>query len=222
MASAITQRLQDVPAVAPRRAGRPSAREADALSQAIVAAALDEFLRHGFSGASIDRIARGAKVARMAIYRRYGDKKSLFETVLFAQIRALEELAATISGDADDPLTELRLTARAYLEFSIAPTAINLQRILISEAAHLPSLSKQVAPPLPELLGERLDRLIADAQAAGQLVAGPAPLFRDALLRLVAEGPRWIALTGPTPWTTREIDEHFRLMWPMFLKIAAP
>jgi AcrR family transcriptional regulator len=204
-----------------RRAGRPSASEVDALNRAIVAAALHEFLDRGFSGASIERIAKGAKVARMAIYRRYGDKKTLFETVLHAQIRKLEELATTIGNEAEDPLTELRLTARAYLEFMISPTAVNLQRILITEASHLPTLSMQVAPPLPPSLGERLDGLIESAQRADQLVPGPPSLFREALIRLVAEGPRWDILMRANVWTADDVDRHFDNMWPFFLKIAA-
>lgn len=203
-----------------RRAGRPSASEADVLSQEILSSALREFLEHGFSGASIERIAKGAHVARMAIYRRYGDKKALFETVLYEQIRQLEELASTIGSEAGDPLTELRATARAYLAFMISPTAIDLQRILISEASHLSTLSRQVAPPLPQLLGERLDRLIRRAQQADQLTDIDSALLLEVLLRLIAEGPRWEVLMTSASWSADDIDLHLERMWPMFLKIA--
>jgi len=157
----------------------------------------------------------------MAIYRRYGGKQALFETVLFEQIRQLEALASAIRNDAGDPLTELRVTARAYLEFMISPTAVDLQRILIAEGSRLSTLSQQVAPPLPQLLGERLDQLIGHAQQAGQLIEMPGALLREILLRLIAEGPRWEMLMGQKAWTADDIEQHFQKMWPMFLKIAA-
>ncbi|ALR20577.1 hypothetical protein ATN00_09935 [Sphingobium baderi] len=219
--SRISQIASGADALSARRTGRPSASEADALNQEILSAALREFLDRGFSGASIARIAKGANVARMAIYRRYGGKQALFETVLFEQIRQLEALASAIRNDAGDPLTELRMTARAYLEFMISPTAVDLQRILIAEGSRLSTLSQQVAPPLPQLLGERLDQLIGHAQQAGQLIEMPGALLREILLRLIAEGPRWEMLMGQKAWTADDIEQHFQKMWPMFLKIAA-
>lgn len=204
-----------------RRAGRPSASEADALSQEILLAALREFLERGFSGASIERIAKRANVARMAVYRRYGDKQALFETVLYEQIRQVEALASTVGSEAADPLTALQRTARAYLGSMISPTAVDVQRILIAERSRLSTLARHVAPPLPQLLGERLDLLIQRAQQAGQLADIPVPLLREVLLRLIAEGPRWEALMGSMAWGEDDIDRHFGKMWPMFLKIAA-
>lgn len=225
MPSANSSRISEIAsstdALSARRAGRPLASEVDALNQAILSAALREFLDRGFSGASIERIAKGAKVARMAIYRRYGGKQALFETVLFEQIRQLETLASSIGSEAEDPLTELRVTARAYLEFMISPTAVDLQRILIAESSRLSTLSRQVAPPLPQSLGERLDQLIGRAQQAHQLIEMPGSLVRDVLLRLIAEGPRWEVLMGSKTWTVDDIEQHFQKMWPMFLKIAA-
>jgi len=103
----------------------------------------------------------------------------------------------------------------------ISPTAVDLQRILIAEGSRLSTLSQQVAPPLPQLLGERLDQLIGHAQQAGQLIEMPGALLREILLRLIAEGPRWEMLMGQKAWTADDIEQHFQKMWPMFLKIAA-
>jgi len=65
-----------------RRAGRPSADEAEQLQQALITTALDEFARAGFHGASLRDIARKAGVSSRTLYNYYPDKLALFEACL--------------------------------------------------------------------------------------------------------------------------------------------
>ncbi|MDL2214065.1 TetR/AcrR family transcriptional regulator [Clostridia bacterium OttesenSCG-928-O13] len=51
-------------------------------ASAILESAKDEFLRCGFAGASLRRIAAGAKVTTGALYRHFKDKDALFEAVV--------------------------------------------------------------------------------------------------------------------------------------------
>ncbi len=199
-----------------RRAGRPSTSEAQNLEQDILAAALQEFRTNGCAGASIERIAEVAKVTRSAIYRRYIDKQNLFLSVVERQIAILAEQARAVVRPSDDALTALRRTAQAHCHFVLTPLALDLQRIVIWEATS----ARTGVPPLPTDLSDPLDRLVEAAQAAGQLKPGPAPLWRDALLRLVAEGPRWQALASGQIWTEEMMRDDFERMWPMFLALA--
>lgn len=59
----------------------------------IYEAALEEFARVGVAGARVDRIAQAAQANKQAIYLYYGDKDTLFSTVLG---RALDELAEAV------------------------------------------------------------------------------------------------------------------------------
>ncbi|MFE4974900.1 TetR/AcrR family transcriptional regulator [Kitasatospora sp. NPDC056651] len=59
----------------------------------IYQAALAEFAQYGVAGARVDRIAREAQANKQAIYLYFGDKETLFATVLK---RALGELAAAV------------------------------------------------------------------------------------------------------------------------------
>lgn len=63
----------------------PRQREYDKSSRtraAILEAAMDEFARHGFAGARIDRIAKAAQLNNHALYYHFGDKEQLFKAVL--------------------------------------------------------------------------------------------------------------------------------------------
>jgi len=59
----------------------------------ILAAALDEFARHGLGGARVDRIAVRAGANKRMLYYYFGNKEALFLAVLessYAQIRSAE------------------------------------------------------------------------------------------------------------------------------------
>jgi AcrR family transcriptional regulator len=204
-----------------RRVGRPSVRESDELTRRIAQAALSEFRDKGFAGASIDRVAAAANVTRMAVYRRYPDKQALFVSVIEEQIDRIESIAEDVCSEAEDPLMALKLTSRAYLGFALSPIAVDLQRILVAEAPSFPDLAKRLISPVPPILSNRLETLIRTCQAANQISRGSAAEWRDVLLRLVAEGPRWEMLVGAAIWSTAAIDRHFAKMWPLFLKLAA-
>lgn len=203
-----------------RRAGRPSAQEADQLEREVVAAALKEFQAQGLQGASIERIARAAGVTRSALYRRYGDKRGLFDRVLDHQVATLRQRAEEVTRSSDDPLIRLRDTARAYCRSIASPTVVDLQRMMIWRAANPDDHALPDIPSVPSDLSDQLDEIIADGQAAGRLRAGPPALWRDVLLRLVAEGVRWKALASSAPLGDAAVEADFERMWPVFVGIA--
>jgi AcrR family transcriptional regulator len=201
-----------------RRLGRPSLGEADAITQNILDAALQEFCRAGFAGASIEKIASVANVTRNALYRRYSGKEALFSCVIERQITTLEGRLDNIRRASGDPLMALHKTARAYLDLMLSPSALDLQRIVIAEARRFPGLAELGG--LPGTLARRLEALVEAAQNAGQLLPADPALWREVLLTLIAMGPRWPALVGVKPWSSRRLDQHVAKMWPIFMKIA--
>jgi AcrR family transcriptional regulator len=202
------------------RIGRPSLEEASGITQAVLDAALQEFRRKGFAGASLEQIAIEAKITKNALYRRFADKESLFVAVVAHRIDMLKAMAEQARRNTGDPLMALCKTTRTYLEFILSPISLDLQRILIAEAVTFPHLAKILAVPTPVALTERLDQLIVSAQQSNQLRAGSPIVWRDLLLSLATEGPRWRALIGVEPWSSDELDAHLAKRWPCFLKLA--
>lgn len=65
----------------------------------LLAAAREEFQRHGFSGARVDRIAERAGANKRLLYVHFGDKERLFDTVV---TRNLEAVVDAVPFDASD------------------------------------------------------------------------------------------------------------------------
>src|SRR5881227_3180976 len=50
--------------------------------QAILAAATEVFVRHGYLGATTDQVAAAASVSKQTVYKQFGDKQHLFAEVI--------------------------------------------------------------------------------------------------------------------------------------------
>jgi AcrR family transcriptional regulator len=92
------------PAAAPL-SGRQ--RQKLATQSKLLAAAREEFQRHGFAGGRVDRIAEAAEVNKRMIYIYFGDKAGLFDAVIRENRNAV---GAAVEFDASDlPAYALRL-----------------------------------------------------------------------------------------------------------------
>jgi TetR/AcrR family transcriptional regulator len=70
-------------------------------AERIISAARDEFVKYGFSGARVDRIARSAGVNKAMIYYHYHSKENLYQMVIEDSLKyALERLAGKLSEAA--------------------------------------------------------------------------------------------------------------------------
>ena len=70
----------------------------------ILSAALKEFAAHGFAGARVDAIARGAAINKRMLYHYFGDKEELFRAVLRRKITERQAWAESLSGDPTESL----------------------------------------------------------------------------------------------------------------------
>ncbi len=132
-------------------------RQSQATQQRLLAAAFEEFQRHGLAGARVDRIAERAEANKRLIYVYFGDKEGLFDTVVARDVEAM--LDAVPFGAHDLPGYAARLLD--YLEDRPAVLRLfswrNLERTETSEVEQA-SYQHKVAR-------------IAEAQRAGHLDA---------------------------------------------------
>jgi AcrR family transcriptional regulator len=73
--------------------------DAEATRTRLLNAAAVEFAEHGFAGARVDRIGDAAESNKAQIYRYFGDKAALFETVVQ---HAVAEMEAEVPFDPHD------------------------------------------------------------------------------------------------------------------------
>jgi TetR/AcrR family transcriptional regulator len=88
----------------PRRRPRSSASSRDRLFSAAAA----EFAARGFAGASVDRIARAARVNKAMIYYHFHSKAALYREILRDLFEAVEHRVADVTASTADPAARIR------------------------------------------------------------------------------------------------------------------
>lgn len=124
------------------RVGRPSRGEEAARRDELLTAALDLFLTQGFSGTSLDDIARVACVAKRTIYEQFGGKEGLFAAAVErSATRLVVKFPSTgAAGGALDP--ELASIGCAVLDLVLHPRSLAIYRLVAGEAKRQPKLAR--------------------------------------------------------------------------------
>jgi AcrR family transcriptional regulator len=159
-----------------RRARRKPMRDSERTQAAIMAAATQEFARHGLGGARVDRIAARARTNKRMLYYYFGGKDDLFLAVLegaYARIRSAEKSLSLLDVPPEEGVRRLvRFTWRYYLDNPEFLTLLNSENL--HRAQHL-RRSREVQAmnsPLIDTLGQVLRR----GRRSGAFRAGVDPL----------------------------------------------
>ncbi|HEY6785869.1 MAG TPA: TetR/AcrR family transcriptional regulator [Trebonia sp.] len=189
--------------------GTISERKRDAIARA----ALTLFASDGYERTSVDAIAAEAGVSKRTVYSHFGDKESLFLSVVRetheGMLARIGEIVSLVQWDRD--LLSALTSCVTEITRSIvrAPDRATLGRLLMAEAPHFPDVidllhTREIAP----IIAEPLEKLavagrlaVTDArQAAEHLAAltfgqvstrslmGTVPLGEDEMARLIASG----------------------------------
>jgi AcrR family transcriptional regulator len=113
--------------------------------QAIIRAATEVFLRHGYLGATTDEVAARASVSKQTLYKHFADKQHLFaETILDTTVQLVDGLSnvASTLPDAQDVRKALRDLADGWLRGLLQPDVLRLRRLVIAEADRFPEVGK--------------------------------------------------------------------------------
>lgn len=136
---------------------------------AILEAAKQMFLEHGFEGAGMDQIAALAGVSKLTVYNHFGDKEALF-------IAAVEHYCeqqvppALFTPAPDQPLRpRLEGIARAIHALMSSPEAVAGFRLMCAPACVDPTLPERFWRAGAGHLQEEFAALLARRTAAGEL-----------------------------------------------------
>lgn len=152
---------------APRRLRPRHRRDAEATRARILAAATEEFTRHGLAGARGDRIAERAQSSERMVYYYFGNKEGLYREVLDAVYVELRQAERSLDLDGLAPPEALSTFCRfvwryyhAHPEFIGLVNAENLHQA--SQLRRSPRLGELVSPVV-----EMLDRVVRRGERAG-------------------------------------------------------
>ena len=112
--------------------------------RAILAAATEVFLQHGYLCASMDEVAARAAVSKQTVYKQFGDKERLFAEIVLGTtaqlVDGLTQAHAATLDEASDASQAFRDLARRFLGTLTDPGVLQLRRLVIAEADRFPDI----------------------------------------------------------------------------------
>ena len=204
------------------RRGRPTSAQAEQLDLAVREAALAAFLEHGFSGASMDAIARAAGITRKSLYARYSDKRAVFTDVIpWALARLDEEVSATPVPDSDDLEADLLAFGKMAVRRATHADNVRLKRIAMTEVGQFTEFSVSADSMMWAARVQALVDLLERHVARGNIVAEvDIELAAEHFLALVEAMPSKLADFGVFRSEAQE-DRHLRFAVRLFLNGVA-
>jgi AcrR family transcriptional regulator len=124
---------------APAASGR--AMRAAGRRQAIVDAALDEFITRGFAATRLDDVAKRAGVAKGTIYLHFKDKEALFEELIRTAIVPVVDRITTpppLNGSVRDALEGF---AKTFIQEVASTRRADIIRLIIAEGPRFPAIA---------------------------------------------------------------------------------
>jgi AcrR family transcriptional regulator len=109
--------------------------------QAIVEAALQEFVARGFTATRLDDIARRAGVAKGTIYLHFKDKESMFEELIRTAIVPLVGRITSpppMGASIRDTIERVVLT---FIQEIVSTPRADIVRLIIAEGARFPAIA---------------------------------------------------------------------------------
>lgn len=137
-------------------------------AQALLDAAQQTFLTHGYSGASIDDIVALSRVPKATLYDHFNDKRGLFQAVV---TRLCQEQTTALARKTEGLLTENALVAsgKTVSAFTTTPLAQGIFRICIAESIRFPEIGQAFFESGPKVMSAQVAAVITRGEKAGDL-----------------------------------------------------
>jgi AcrR family transcriptional regulator len=104
----------------------PRERYRDELQRTILDAAREAFIRHGYEGVSMRKLAEKVGCSHANLYLHFKDKEALFERLVEEGFQQFADGLGKVPESArhGDPVEFLRKAGRAYVDFGVANASV--------------------------------------------------------------------------------------------------
>lgn len=152
----------------------------------ILQGAMQEFLKHGYAGTSMDKVALAAGVSKATVYSHFQDKEGLFKVLIEELARKKFNRIFGTKPLKGEPITVLReLGIRALDLMSQDQEHCAFMRVLIGESGRFPELAqicvramtKPVLETLAQYLVDHPELNIPDPEATARILLGTLVYF---------------------------------------------
>jgi AcrR family transcriptional regulator len=172
-------------------------------------ASAEEFSRHGYAGANLQRIATRVGMTKGALYAHFPSKEALATVLMSAFDRVGQELLKEI-GEDEPPLASLCQVTVGFMRRMQADPRFRAGIRLAFEEGH----TEGRAPAVITDLSATLTRLIGDAQEKRQLTTGQRPELISSLVVATMFGMYYTAPATGLGDGAEQICQFWQLLSP--------
>jgi TetR/AcrR family transcriptional repressor of mexJK operon len=198
---------------------------------AVLDAAVELLLLHGYDGTSMDAVAARAGVSKTTVYAHFADKLELFQAVmrhggeaLGTQLHELREREDAVGGTAEDRLVAVLVaTSRA----AAGAEAIAYFRVMIAELHRRREIQAAFAssqadvPDVPDLVTIVGELLVAYAAENGFALDRPE-VHATMMLKMTASGIQLDRLVSDFTLAPEQLEAHVAYIARVFLRGLRP
>lgn len=191
-----------------------------AKSEAILDAAVEVMAERGFS-ASMEEIARRAKVSKQTIYNHYGCKADLVGAL--SERRAQLMTAPLETPEASDhPQEALAGFARSLLEAVATPGSLTFMRVAVQNVVDMPQIARAIYESGPRASRARLAAFLRAETQAGRMHVPDAVQAAEFFGGMVVGSFQTAGLLGvPADLSAEQIDAIAQEAAARFLRAYA-
>ncbi|MCA9287821.1 MAG: TetR/AcrR family transcriptional regulator [Phycisphaerales bacterium] len=187
-------------AAAQTRPRRTQRERREASRAAILSAARDAFIEHGFNAVSLEEIVKRAGLTRGALYHQFSDKAAVLRAVVEAEAAQMQGRLRTGLAGVDHPMERARLGFGVYLDSLDDPRVIRLMAVEFPAHCGL----DRTALDSPWL--RYTEALIEDAVSRGLLERVPVQAVARLIIAFSREAVLAIADADDPSATRREME----------------
>lgn len=194
----------------------------DPRREAVLLAAFDVFMEHGYERATMLEIATRAKVSKLTLYALFKDKEGLFEA-LVSWGSARYQLDAEALGADEDPIAAITRYAISFARVMLRWQSMALFRIAVSQAHARPHVAQLHAELTRRERQANLRRLARDLAKAGHISTNDIDEFMDHFIALMRGELFYEVLAGQAPPPAKaDVERHAKRAITRLLKAYAP
>jgi len=189
---------------------------------AILTAAAELFLEHGYEPVSMDAIAEAAEVSKRTVYSYFASKTELFTAILLAHCNSMGGIALPEHPAGHDPRKVLTEFGRVFVRMITSPRAVAMQRVIFREVERLPDVGRIFFQNGPQRHITKLGEYLKQADVEGKLKVGD-PVQAAFLFMSIVKAPfhlqQLCGLIGEVPASA--IERSVKSSVEFFLKACA-
>lgn len=153
--------------------------------EAILDAARELFLDHGYDQTSLELIASQAGVGKPTIYSHFGSKEVLFDAIIKLRQKSVLSQLTTLEHPTLDPAEDLHRFMMKFYEVVLTPESQRWVRLVIGESNRHPELAQKLFSGGPANVLKLVTTYITAQVEAGRLQVKDPAVAAEQLIGLM-------------------------------------